>query len=190
MTEQTPEPQAGTESEDTPPWGDDFDAEKAWNLVKNLREDKQKLASRPVLDDEAARKVAEYDRLAAASKTDLERATEELTRWQTEAQRWQKDAVAARVEALASADFADPTDAIGSLDTAKYLGAGGEIDTAAIRTDLAALLEQKPHYRRLGEQPPAGPRPPAPNPAQGRAGAPSSDPAQQFAAIIQGHLPR
>lgn len=27
----------------TPPWGDDFDAEKAWTLVQNLRGDKEKL---------------------------------------------------------------------------------------------------------------------------------------------------
>jgi hypothetical protein len=187
MTEQTPEPQAGPEqNEQQPPWGDDFDAEKAWKLVQNLRSDKEKLASRPTLDDDAARKLAEYDRLEQASKTDLERKTEELNRWQTEALRWQKDAVSARVEALAATDFADPSDAIHSLDPAKYLGAGGEIDTNAIKTDLAALLDAKPHYRRVTE--PAGPRTPAPNPAQGRAGGPASSPAEQFAALITQQL--
>jgi hypothetical protein len=32
-----------TASTSTPPWGDDFDAEKAWTLVQNLRADKDKL---------------------------------------------------------------------------------------------------------------------------------------------------
>lgn len=32
-----------TATPSTPPWGDDFDAEKAWTLVKNLRGDKEKL---------------------------------------------------------------------------------------------------------------------------------------------------
>jgi len=32
-----------TDTPTTPPWGDDFDAEKAWTLVQNLRGDKEKL---------------------------------------------------------------------------------------------------------------------------------------------------
>lgn len=32
-----------TATPSTPPWGDDFDAEKAWTLVQNLRGDKEKL---------------------------------------------------------------------------------------------------------------------------------------------------
>lgn len=39
--DQTP----GTQ-EQTPPWGDDFDAQKAWNLVQNLRGDKEGLQSK------------------------------------------------------------------------------------------------------------------------------------------------
>lgn len=49
MSESTTTP-AGTEgqtSTEKPPWGDDFDAEKAWNLVKGLRSDKETLAKRP-----------------------------------------------------------------------------------------------------------------------------------------------
>lgn len=177
----------GQGTAETPPWGEDFDADKAWKLIQNLRADKEKLAARPTLSDDDRRKLAEYQRLEEASKTELERKTEEVTRWQTEAETWRKEAVGSKIQALAATDFADPDDAVKALDPSKYLGAGGEVDTAAIKADLAALLDAKPHYRRAQEQ---TPRLPAPNPAQGSGanGSGSADPAQQFAAIIGGKL--
>jgi hypothetical protein len=190
MSEETtpPAPPAPPASP-TPPWGDDFDAEKAWNLVQNLRADKEKLASRPVLDDDSKRKLAEYERLEQASKSELERKTEEVTRWQSEAEKWRTVSVASTIQALAAGEFADPTDAVNALDPTKYLDAGGQVDNEAIKKDLADLLERKPHYRRNGE--PAAPRVPAPNRAQGAGGsAAPSDPAAQFGALLQGHLSR
>lgn len=182
----TPEPKA----DEQPPWGspEEFNPEKAWNLIQGLRADKEKLSSRPVLDDDAQRKIAEYDRLEQASKTDLERKTEEVNRWQAEAEKWRKTSVGSQIQALAATEFADPTDAVNALDPTKYLGAGGEVDEAAIKADLAALLEAKPHYRRVTE--PFGPRIPAPNPAQGSGnnGKSGADPAQEFAAILGQHL--
>ena len=35
-----------TSTESTPPWGDDFDAEKAWNLIQGLRADKTALQTK------------------------------------------------------------------------------------------------------------------------------------------------
>lgn len=190
MSEQTPEngPPAPDQQPQPPPWGEDFDAEKAWKLVQALRADKERLAGRPVLDDDARRKLEEYDRLEQASKTELERATEELGRWQSEAEKWRTASVSSQIQALAAtADFADPSDAVHALDPAKYLDAGGQIDEAGIKRDLAALLERKPHYRRTTEPP--GPRAPAPNRAQGAGGtAAPADPATEFASLIQGRL--
>jgi hypothetical protein len=183
-----PAPPAPPADPPAPPWGDDFDAEKAWNLVQNLRADKEKLAQRPVLDDDARRKLSEYERLEQASKTELERKTEEVTRWQSEAEKWRAASVASTIQALAANDFADPTDAVHGLDPAKYLDAGGAIDNEAIRKDLAALLERKPHYRRNGE--PAAPRVPAPNRAQGAPTGPALDPAAEFGALLQSRLAR
>lgn len=186
MTEPVGQPQEGAE---TPPWGDDFDAERAWNLVKNLREDNSRLKARPALTDEQQQKLTEWDRLERASKTELERAREESTRWQTEASTWRTAAVSSRVERLAADAFTDPSDALAAIpDPGKYLGAGGEIDEAAIRADLDALLERKPHWRRTGETPAPAPRVPAPNHAQGAAGGQAADPAAQFAAIIRSQL--
>ena len=183
----------GQQQEQQPakPWGDDanFDPAKAWSLIQGLKADKEKLAARPVLDDEAKQKLAEYDKFVEAQKTEAQKAQEELTRWQADAEKWRGAAVASTVKALAAADFADPDDAVRNVDPAAYLDAGGTIDEAAIKADLAKLLEAKPHYRRPD---PAGqsPRPPRPNASQGsgQGGRSSADPAQEFATILQGAL--
>ncbi len=193
MPEET-EPQAGTDTtvtEKAPPWtAEDFDPERAWKKIQALESDKQKLAARPTMTDEQKQQLAEYTALVEASKSDLERKTEELTRWQTEAERWRATSVTNRIEALAGQEFADPSDAAAALsDASKYLDAGGVINEAAIKTDLAALLEKKPHWRRP-DGAPAAPRPPAPNYAQGTSGngAAPSGPADQFAAILRQKL--
>lgn len=192
MSEQQGQEQVseGQQQQQTPPWGDpaNFDPEKAWNLIQGLKADKEKLAARPVLDDTAKQKLAEYDKLVESQKTEAQRLADETARWQTEAEKWRATSVGATVRALAAADFADPDDAVRNLDSAQYLDAGGTIDEAAIRKDLAALLESKPHYRRSDET--AAPRPPRPNPAQGSGvnGRSTPDPAQEFAAIMQRQL--
>lgn len=187
------EPQDGQQQQQdtpTPPWGDPekFNPEKAWNLIQNLKADKEKLAARPVLDEDAQRKLAEYDQITEAAKTDLQRAQEDLTRWQTDAERWRGAAVASTVKALAATEFADPDDAVRNLDPANYLDASGTINEDAIKADLGKLLDAKPHYRRSSE--PTGPRAPRPNPAQGSGGdgTNTSDPAQQFAGVLNGLL--
>lgn len=78
-----PQPQASQQAApekpaEKPPWGDDanFDAKKAWNLIEGLKADKEKLSAREVLSDDQKTKLAEYDRLVEASKTELEKAQE------------------------------------------------------------------------------------------------------------------
>ena len=155
-----PEPAAAAPA-DTPPWGDDFDAEKAWSLVQNLRSDKEKLQKRPALTDEQKTKLAEYDRLVEASQTELEKAQAAAKTNAERAQALVTRATQAEIRALAS-EFADPSDAVAFLADKKYAGDDGEIDTEQIKADLADLLTRKPH---LGKQPTS--RVPAPNPAQG-----------------------
>jgi len=156
------------------------EVQSARNEAKNLR-DRVKEAE-PI--------VSQWKALEEASKTELQRQQEETARWQSEAQTWRTQAVSSRVETLAASDFTDPSDALAAIgDPAKYLGAGGEIDEAAIKNDLTALLERKPHWRKP-EPGPTGPRLPAPNPAQGSGvnGKAAVDPAAEFAAILQGQL--
>lgn len=65
-----------TDSTDTstPPWGDDFDAERAWTLVQNLRADKDKLqGEKDTLTTElATERQAREDAEKAAKDADPE----------------------------------------------------------------------------------------------------------------------
>lgn len=69
------EAQSGDEK---PPWGseDEFNPEKAWNLIQNLRADKERLSSRPALSEEQQRQLDEYNALVEASKTEAQRREE------------------------------------------------------------------------------------------------------------------
>lgn len=181
-------PETPVETPETPaeaPKETDWKAEaRKWEA--RAKENGQKLK-------EAEPIVSQWKALEEASKTELQRAQEETTRWQNEATTWRTQAVSSRVETLAAADFADPSDALAGIgDPAKYLDAGGQINQDAIKADLAALLERKPHWRRAADSAPATPRVPAPNPAQGSGvdGRPANDPATEFAALITQQLNR
>lgn len=137
-----------------------------------------------------AEKAQYWDEIEQASQTEHERLQEELARWQNEASTWRTQAVSSRVERLAADRFADPSDALAAIDPNKYLGAGGEIDEAAIRADLDAVLDRKPHWRKSDATAPQGPRIPARNPAQGSGvnGKSSANPADELAAILRSQL--
>jgi hypothetical protein len=164
---------------DAPPWGDpeNFDPEKAWILIQGLRADKEKLSKRPALTDEQQAKLAEFDRLAEASKTDLERAQDTARKSEERAARLLQRTVAAEIKTLAEG-FADPTDALESLDPKKYATDDGDVDTEAIKADLAELLERKPHWAKAQQRTTTM----RPNPAQGRSGQPAPSRAEQIAA--------
>lgn len=169
-----------------PPWGsdEDFKPDKAWNLIENLRKEKEALAKREALTPEAKKKLAEYERLEQASQTELERQQQETNRWQSESEKWRTQAVSARIAALAS-DFADPEDAATALASSDYLGVDGVINEAQIKADLAALLDKKPHWRRPDGTPAPTTRAPAPNGAQGTSGTRSAaTPGEEFGALL------
>lgn len=172
-----PAPQGDTK----PPWGsnEEFNPQKAWDLIQGLRSDKERLSKREALTDEHKSKLAEYDRLAEASKTELQKAQEAAQSNAQRAQALLDRAVQAEIKALAN-QFADPEDAHVFLDVKKYAGKDGDIDTAAIQADLADLLTRKPH---LGKSPES--RTPAPNPAQGSSGGGASGPSQLSEADVQ-----
>lgn len=160
--------QAG-QTPQTPPWGDDFDPERAWNTIQKLREREKELEKQPRLTPEQKKQLTEYQQQIEASKTDAQRKDEELSRLQAESQKWRTATVTSRIEALAASDFAFPSDAVDKLKPEKYLGDDGSIDEKAIKADLAKLLEQRPNYRADRRDP----RVPAPNYAQGTSGRPA-----------------
>lgn len=157
-------PPAQEAVEQKPPWGDEFDAEKAWNLVQNLRNDNKKLSSREVLSADAKQKLAEYDKLVEASKSDLERLQDAVSAEKARADQLLTSAVESKVEALAN-QFADPSDAAAFLKLDEYARPDGTVDSEKIKADLADLLARKPHLGRTGEA-----QEPKPYPGQGASG--------------------
>ncbi|WIC90155.1 scaffolding protein [Arthrobacter phage VroomVroom] len=63
MADTEPTDKTADDGKSTPPWGDDFNAERAWSLITNLREEKATLKSErdafKVERDENARKLQE-----------------------------------------------------------------------------------------------------------------------------------
>lgn len=115
---------------------------------------------------ELARKVAEFE---DRDKSDLERATSRAEAADKRAEAAIARAVRAEVKALARG-FADVDDALVNLggQLANYVDGDGGIDTEAIESDLAALLERKPHLRKpTVAEPEEQRRSPRPDPSQG-----------------------
>ncbi|WP_432136825.1 hypothetical protein [Streptomyces sp. bgisy154] len=112
--------------------------------------------------DELARKVAEFE---DRDKSELEKATSRAEAAAKRAEAATARAVVAEVRAAAG-EFADPEDAAAFLDLSRYADESGAIDTEAIHSDLADLLERKPHLKRQAAAPEPKPGP-KPDPSQG-----------------------
>ena len=108
--------------------------------------------------------AAELQRIKDAEKTESERLNDQLQRAQEQMAKTRQRLVRTQVQALAMTGFADPEDAVGALDLDSYIDSDGDIDEAAIKADLDALLERKPHWAK--SQPQEGPRRPAPDRTQ------------------------
>lgn len=66
-----------------PPWGEDFDPERAWRLVENLRAENGQLKQRPRLTAEEQQALDDYNSLVEASQTDAERRERELAQYRS-----------------------------------------------------------------------------------------------------------
>ncbi|MGW7327486.1 hypothetical protein ACWGIU_02425 [Streptomyces sp. NPDC054840] len=174
---QVAEPAQEADDEEAEP----FDAERAKKAINKKNAEAKALRERL---KEAEPLLAELQRLKDAEKSESERLSDQLTAAQERATRAVRAAVASKVEAMAR-DFADPEDAVGSLDLAAYVDEDGAIDTDAIKDALADLLKRKPHWARPDE---GGPRRPAPDRTQGSSGNGNrtpSNPGEVFAGIMQ-----
>jgi hypothetical protein len=141
---------------------------KARGEAKNLRE-RLKVAEP---------KVAEYDRLAAASKTAEERANEAATAADARALAATQRVARAEVKAALTGLVDDPNSIVEDLNLARFIDDDGEIDQAAID-------KLKAKYAGF-----SGRRPPRPDQSQasGANGATATSPASQFASILQSQL--
>ncbi|MFD8088617.1 hypothetical protein [Streptomyces malaysiensis] len=147
---------------------------EAANLRKRLKEQE------PLLAELQQRKDAE--------KSDTDRLNDQLARANEQITKTRQRLVKTQVHALAMTSFADPEDAVGALDLDSYIDSDGDIDEAAIKADLDALLERKPHWAK--SLPQEGPRRPAPDRTQASgANRPRpTDPADVFAGWLKPQL--
>ncbi|MFR9796625.1 hypothetical protein ACL02U_12075 [Streptomyces sp. MS06] len=156
-----PEPEGDRDPEGADKLGDA--GKKALDKMKAERAAAKKAAAEEKKRaDELARKVAEFE---DRDKSELEKVTGRAEAAAKRAEVATARAVRAEVKA-AAAEFADPEDAAAFLDLSRYADDSGDIDTEAIQSDLADLLERKPHLKRQPPGPEMKPGP-KPDPSQG-----------------------
>ena len=150
----TPDPKA----EKLPPWGSDeeFQPDKAWKLIQNLRAEAAEFKSKaqPVLE--------EHERLRRASQTELEQVREDLNAIAEREAAWRAKAVAAEAKTLA-AQFIDADAAMALVGDLSNCVTEDGIDTEAIADRFNYLASNKPHL--LKQEPRF-----TPNRAQGQSG--------------------
>ena len=168
VDETAAEEQNDTESQDeaqeAETGGDDkpFDRKQAEAKIRKANQEAKNLRQRL---KELEPKAAELQAIMDSEKSESERLSDQLQRANEQVAKTRQRLVRTQVQALAMAGFADPEDAVGALDLDSYIDSDGDIDEAAIRSDLDALLERKPHWAKTA-QPPEGPRRPAPDRTQ------------------------
>lgn len=158
------------------------ETETDWKKMARQWESRSKAKDKEI---EALKPKAErYDALESASKSESEKMQEQLNSLQQHLDSQRTATVQARIERLAADDFADPSDAVAALDWHGFLTLEGTVNDAAIKQELADLLDAKPHWRKSDEK--GGRRPPAVNPAQGTGGQPAPvNKGSLFAAALQ-----
>lgn len=138
-TETPPDPSASEPQEPRNPWGDDFDADKAWKLVQHLREENKGLKDKNrAYEDEKLSEREKADRDLAETKAELE----QLRLAKTLAE------IRAKHPAL-------------SEDDMEFLGSGSPEELEAKAAKLAARLKtaapsEPEHLNPLRRQPSGG----------------------------------
>lgn len=145
-----------------PPWGDDanFDPQRAWNLIQNVRNEfaEYKKTAQPALDAAEEQRRAEQGELDTV-REDLAAAASRETAWRTEA-------IRSKAEALAAGKFVDAEVALALIgDVSGYTTADGKVDVAQLQSRLDQLAADKPF---LVAQP--APQGFTPNRGQGQSG--------------------
>lgn len=125
-------------------------------------------------------KVTEYDRLLEASKTDQERAQEALTTATQKSTALEQRLARAEIKASLAGVVDNPESIIEDLNLSRFVGEDGEVDAAAV-------LALRNKY--AGFSSPRSPRPDS-SQASGANGRSTSDPAAEFASLLQTQLRR
>ena len=168
MAEQTAQDTTATDTQDGADkleFEGEFDADRAKKLIENLRGETKKLKAS--LSD-AAPKLTEYERLVAASKSDLERAQESAVEFQR------------RAEAAERAAMVNEIALTKGLPASLARRLQGD-DRESLEADAEELLAQ------FSAQQESTTRAPRVDPSQGSSarGGAAADPATQFADFIK-----
>ena len=144
-----------------PPWGsdDDFNPEKAWKLIQNLRSETEQYKNK------AAPILEEHERLRRASQTELEQAREDISALSAREQAWRAKAVASEAKTHAGT-FIDADAAMALVGDLSHLITEDGIDSDAIAARFEQLAAEKPHLIKPDPTPPRF----TPNRAQGQSG--------------------
>ena len=146
-----------------PPWGsdDDFDPNRAWSLIQNVRSENGDLKAKlqdvqPILDAHDQQRRDEQGEIATA-REDAAQATEQAAAWRSEA-------VRAKAEALAAGRFIDTDTALTLIGDLSGYATDAGIDIERLTGRLDQLAQDKPF---LLAPPPQGF---TPNRGQGQSG--------------------
>lgn len=176
----------GDKSQEDKP-ADQFDAKRAQEKIRKANSEAASLRKRL---KELEPLAAKAKKLEDAQKTETERLQAELTEREKQIDQIRKRAVKSEIRSLAADLFADKTDPEAHLDLNVYVGDDGDIDTDQITTDLADLLERKPHLGKA--KPDTERRRPAPDRTQASSAkqASTKNPADEFAGFFKSQLRR
>lgn len=138
-----PQPDAPKPEAPKPPWGsdEDFDPQRAWNLIQNLRTEntdiKGKLtAAQPILEAADQQRRDEQGELATAR--------EDITKAQQQAETWRSQAIRSKAEAIAAGRFVDAEVAVQLLGDLSEFGTDDGIDVQKLAGRLDQLAQDKP----------------------------------------------
>ncbi|MFD7609709.1 hypothetical protein [Streptomyces sp. NPDC059828] len=117
---------------------------------KALAEWKQRARAAEKTNKEHAARLQEIE---DRDKSEVQKAGERATKAEQRATAMVERAARAEVKALASATFADPSDAAAFLRLGDFVDDDGDIDTKGIEKALADLLKTKPHLAKVAASP-------------------------------------
>ena len=156
------QPETTTESsEGTPPWGDDFDAQRAWSQIQNLRGDKDRLSTEL---SQAAADREELETLRTEKLTADEKALQDATTKAAQDARnaaesdWRPKYQAAQLKSAAAQVITDKEQLksfMAITDPAKFADEDGEIDEDKVMSHLTTIFgarqEKSPQHRSWGQ---------------------------------------
>jgi hypothetical protein len=155
---------AQQEPANQPPWGDanNFDPDRAWRLIENLRDELKTYKDRtdPIVEEHEKSRRAAMDE-SARLKEDLGRTSSELEAWRTHA-------VQSISTQMAASRFIDSDAALALVGDLSQFTANGRVDTDKLSLAFDQLAASKPHLVAQQQQQ----RGFTPNRAQGASGMP------------------